>query len=121
VAEASVHEAVAREGGPSFLLGAEVPVEDQGLSLRVTGDPFAVATELGIVGRQELEPGQGSLPELVEDAPITEDALHLPVRGERAEVHDADVPLRRLRLLLKLVRRRDHCDSSGSGCGDKRA
>ena len=98
VTEATVHLPVTSDGA-SFLLGAEVPVEDEGLTLRVARHPFPVATELRVVGREELEAGQGPLPELVDDCPVAEDTLHLPVGGEGTEVDDPHVPLGRLGLL----------------------
>jgi hypothetical protein len=94
----SVYLPVTRTGG-SFLLGTEVPVEDQSLTLRVASDPFTVAPELRVVGREELEAGQGTLPELVDDRPVAEHTLHLPVGCQGTEVDDPHVPLRRLGLL----------------------
>ena len=98
VTEAGVHPPVTRYGA-SFLVGAEVPIQDQGLTLRVTSDPFTVPSELGIVRGQQLQAGHRPLPELVDDAPVPEDALHLPVGGEGTEIDDPHVPLGRLGLL----------------------
>src|SRR5581483_3247469 len=98
VAAETVHPPVTRYGA-SFLLGTEVPIEDQSLTLRVTGHPFTVPSELRIVRRQQLQPGQGPLAELVDDSPVAEDALDLPVGGQRTEVDDPHVPLGRLGLL----------------------
>jgi hypothetical protein len=85
--------------GASLLFRTEVPIEDEGLTLRVARHPFAVATELRIVRREELKAGQGSLAELVDDRAVAEDSLHLPVGGEGTEVDDPHVPLGRLGLL----------------------
>ncbi len=98
VAVSSVYPAVTSTGR-SFVVGTEVPVQDQSLTLCVTGHPFTVAAELRVVGREELEPGQGPLAELVDDRPVAEDALDLPVRGQGTEVDDPHVALRRLWLL----------------------
>jgi hypothetical protein len=54
---------------------------------------------LRIVRREELEAGQRPLPELVDDPPVAEDPLHLPVGCQRTEVDDPHVPLGRLWLL----------------------
>src|SRR5437016_7950298 len=66
VTEATVHLPVTSDGA-SFLLGAEVPVEDEGLTLRVARHPFPVATELRVVGREQLEAGQSPLAERSEE------------------------------------------------------
>ena len=95
----AVHPTVTRNGG-SFLLGTEVPVEDQGLTLRVTRHAFAVPAELRVVRREELEPGQRPLTELVDHAPVAEDTLDLPVGGQGTEVDDPHMPLGRLGLQL---------------------
>jgi hypothetical protein len=83
----------------SFVVGTEVPVEDQSLTLGVASDPFPVAAELRVVRGEELEPGQGPLAELVDDRPVAEDALDLPVGGQGTEIDNPHVTLRRLRLL----------------------
>lgn len=81
-----------------LLLLAEVPVEEERLPLGIAGDPLPVTSELRVVGRQELEPGDRPLPELLDDVPVPEDGLDLPVRRQRTEVDDPHVSLRRLRL-----------------------
>ena len=75
---------------------AEVPLEDEVLALGVARDPLAVAAELRVVRREQLEPGDRPLPELVDHATVTEDAVDLPVGRDRAEVDDLDVTLRRV-------------------------
>jgi hypothetical protein len=82
-----------------FLFGAEVPIEDQSLTFRVAGHPLPVPPELRIVRREQLQAGERPLAELVDDRPVAEDALHLPVGGQGTEVDDPHVPLRRLGLL----------------------
>ena len=84
--------------GHLLVFGAQVPVEDERLTLGVAGDALPVPPELRVVGREELQTGHRPLPELVDDPPVAEHALDLPVRGERTEVDDPDVPLGRLRL-----------------------
>ena len=74
---------------------AEVPLEDEVLALGVARDPLAVAPELRVVRREELQPGDRPLAELVDHAAVAEDAVDLPVGRDRAEVDDLDVPLRR--------------------------
>ena len=54
------------ELGLLALVVAEVPVEDQVLALGVAGDPLAVAAELRVVRRQELQAGHRPLAELVD-------------------------------------------------------
>ena len=57
-----------RGRGGLLLVVAEVPVEDQVLALGVARDALAVAPELRVVRREQLEPGQRPLAELVDDA-----------------------------------------------------
>jgi hypothetical protein len=90
---------VVSKGFALFLFGAEVPIEDQSFTLRVAGDPLPVAAELRVVRWEQLETGQRPLPELVDDGAVAEDALDLPVGGQRTEVDDPHVPLGRLWLL----------------------
>ena len=66
------------------------------LALGVTNHTLAIATELRIVGRQQLEAGEHPGPELVDQRPVAEIGVDLPVRRDRTEVHDADVATRRL-------------------------
>ncbi len=73
------------------LFVAEVPVQDQVLALRVAHDPLAVAAELRVVRREELQPGERPLAELVDELALAEDALDLPVGRDRAQVDDPDV------------------------------
>src|SRR5438094_589294 len=54
----------------------------------------AGAAELGVVGREQEEPGQRPLAELLDHRAFAELGLHLPVRGHGTEVNDPDVPLR---------------------------
>ena len=51
-----------RAGGSALVGQAEIPFEDDVLTLRVTDDPLTVATELRVVRGQELEPGERPLP-----------------------------------------------------------
>src|SRR4051794_14948404 len=82
--------------GLAFLFGhAEVPVEQQVLALGVPHDPLAVAAELRIVGRQQLEAGEHAGPELLDERAVPEVRVDLPMGRHRAEVHHADVPTRR--------------------------
>jgi hypothetical protein len=106
VTEIPIYLAVTRDF-ESFLFGSEVPIQDKGLTLRVAGHPFPVPAELRVVGREQLQAGQRPLPELVDDGAVTEDALDLPVGGQRTEVDDPDVPLGRL-WLLELLGCRGH-------------
>lgn len=85
-------------GKRSLFFRPEVPIEDERLTLRVARHPFTVAPELRIVRGQELQAGQRPLAELVDDPPLAEDALDLPMGRQGTEIHDPHVPLRRLRL-----------------------
>src|SRR5918995_6104757 len=77
------------------LLVPEIPLEDQALTFGVACDPFPVAPELRVVRWEQLEPRERPLPELVDEPPVAEHAVHLPVRRDGPQVHDFDVPLRR--------------------------
>ena len=92
---------------------AEVPLENEVLALGVARDALTVAAELRIVRRQELEAGDGPLAELVDHPAVTEDAVHFPVRRDRAEVDDLHVSLRRDLLFDDFGRHRH--DDQGSG------
>ena len=87
------------EYAASLLLGAKVPIEDQSFTLRIASDSFPIPAELRIVRREQLQAGQRTLAELVDDRPVAEHTLHLPVGSQGTEVDDPHVPLRRLWLL----------------------
>src|SRR6478735_10066064 len=87
----------ARRRTGSVLGQAEVPVEEDVLALGVAHHALAVPTELGVVGRHELETGLDAVAEPVDHGPVAEVALDLPVRRHGAEVDHSDVALRRLR------------------------
>ena len=74
---------------------AEVPFEDEVLALGIAGDPLAVAAELRVVRREQLQAGLRPLRELLDRLGVAEHAVNLPVGRDRTEVDDADVPLRR--------------------------
>ena len=83
----------------SVVLGdAEVPLEHEVLALGVAHDPLAVAAELRIVGRQQQQPGHDPGPEVVDHLVVAEVGPHLPVGGDRPEVHDLHVAAGRLLL-----------------------
>src|SRR6202035_2384048 len=63
-----------------------------------------VAPELRVVGRQEQQPSQGPLAELLDHVPFSEVGVDPPVRGDRPQVHDANVAAR-WGLLLAGIRR----------------
>src|SRR5688572_23634950 len=84
---------------------AEIPLEDEVLALGVAGDALAVATELRVVRREQLQPGDRTLTELVDRAAVAEDAVHVPVRRDGAEVDDLHVTLRRNLLEIALLHR----------------
>jgi hypothetical protein len=86
------------------LLVPQVPLEDEALAFGVAGDSVAVAAELGVVGRQQLQSGEGALAELVDEAAVSEDAVHLPVGarpapGTLSRAPGAEVILRALRVV----------------------
>src|SRR5580704_13593244 len=74
-----------------FLAVVEDPFEGQLLPLGVAHDPLAVASELGVVRRQQDQTGQHPVAELVDHVRRPVVALDLPVRRDRAEIHDAHV------------------------------
>ena len=65
---------------------AEIPVQDETLTFRVTHHPFPISAELRVVRRQQLEAGHDPGAELVDDGPIAEVGVHLPVGCDGAEV-----------------------------------
>ena len=69
----------------------EIPFKRDAFTFGVTHHSFAIASELGIVTREEHEAGQYSSTELFDDRAITELAVDLPMGGDRAEVHNASV------------------------------
>ena len=88
------------------------------LALGVTGDPLAIASELRVVGWQQLKPSHGTLAEFVDRATVTEDAVHLPMGRDRAEIDDLHVTLRGDLLerfgLHRHVAQRSGCHSSAT-------
>ncbi len=75
-------------------LVAEIPFQDEVFTLRVAGDPLAVAAELRVVDRQQLQAGHRPDPELVDGTLVAEHAVDLPVGRDRARVHHPNVTLR---------------------------
>src|SRR5262252_6256637 len=70
---------------------AQVPLEEQVLTFRVPDDPLTISAELRVVGRKQLEASEHPGSELLDQRPITEVRMHLPVRRDGTEVHDPDV------------------------------
>src|ERR1700730_7737819 len=89
--------------GELVLRKSEVPVEQEVFALRVAYDPLPVSPELGVVGREQQQPGQRPLSELLDEVAVTEVGVDPPVRGHRTEVDDAHVATRRLWLLVGLL------------------
>ena len=81
-----------------FLGNAEVPLEQDVLPLGVADHPLAVATVLGVVRRQQDQPGHGPPAELLDEGGVPVVRPDLPVGGHRTEVHDPDVTHRGQRL-----------------------
>ena len=77
---------------------AQVPLEQDVLPLGIADHPLAVAPVLRIVGRKEHQPGHGPAAELLDQDRVSVVGAHLPVGGDRPEVHDPDVTDRRQRL-----------------------
>src|SRR2546426_1943385 len=75
---------------------SEIPVEQEVLPLGVTHDPLTVTAELRVVRRQEEQPGQRPLAELLDQVALAEFGMHIPVRSGWSEVDDAHVTARRL-------------------------
>src|ERR1700722_10744636 len=59
----------------------EIPLQFEVLPLGVAHDPFPVAPELRIMGRQQGQPGDGAIAKRVDDLSITIIGLHLPMRS----------------------------------------
>src|SRR5438477_3494024 len=95
-------------GLPHLVMHAAIPVEDEVLPLGVAHHPLPVAAELRIMGRQQHQPGHRPLAELLDDVAVAEVGVDPPVGSDRAQIDDADVPARRLWLLLFLRRRDRH-------------
>jgi hypothetical protein len=70
------------------LWSAEVPFELKILSLSVADYSLAVAPELGIVRRQQLQTGVSPSTKVVNHSLLAEDALNVPMRRYRAEVNN---------------------------------
>src|SRR5207249_3386548 len=65
--------------GCLVLLGqTEVPLEDEVLPLGVAHNALTVAAELRVVGRQQHQPGQRPLAELLDERSFAEVRLHVP-------------------------------------------
>jgi hypothetical protein len=56
--------------------------------------PSRLRRNWGSWGRQQLQSGEGALAELVDEAAVSEDAVHLPVGRDRPQAH-FHVPLGR--------------------------
>jgi WhiB family redox-sensing transcriptional regulator len=74
-----------------FFRKAKVPLEEQVLALGVTNDALPIPAKLGVVGRQQLESSEHPGSEFLDQRPIAEVGMHLPVRRNGTEVHDPDV------------------------------
>src|SRR5215210_3549427 len=85
----------------------EIPAQDEGFPLRVAHHALPVPPELGVVGRQQQQPGQRPLAERLDQVALAELGDDLPVRGDRTEVDDTHVAPRGP-LLLELFRRLCH-------------
>src|SRR5690606_29000552 len=86
----------AARSGVVVLGVAQVPLEQDVLPLGVAHHPLAVAAELGVVRRQQHEPGHHPSPELLDELAVAEVGLDLPVRRHRPEVDDPGVGAGRL-------------------------
>jgi hypothetical protein len=89
---------------PFLLRFSEIPVQQEVLPFGVADDPFPVAAELRIVGWQKKEAGQSPLAELLDEGPVAKVRIDPPVRGDGAEVNDANVTPGRC-LLVRLLNR----------------
>jgi hypothetical protein len=76
--------------GLAFLVVAQVPLDEEILSLGVAVHSFTIASELGIVWWQEAQTGVDAVDEGLDLLFVTEDHAALPVRGDGAEVDDLD-------------------------------
>ena len=85
-----------------FFGHAEIPFEDDVLPLGIADDALTVTPKLGVVRRQEDEPSKCPLAELLDEVPVAELRLHLPVGGDGAEIDHANMAAGRLRGLFLL-------------------
>jgi hypothetical protein len=88
--------------GLVHLRDAEVPVEDEVLALGVSDHALTVAAKLGVVRGKQHQPGKRPLPELLDQCPVTEIRLDLPVGGDRTQVDHPNMSPGRLRFLQLL-------------------
>ncbi len=110
-------------------LVAEIPFQDQVLTLGIAGHALAIAAELGVVDREQLQASHCALTEFVDRPLVAEHPVDLPVGRDRARVDDPHVPLRRnffelfgvdshhvllVRRRIRLARTRIRPDSSSS-------
>jgi hypothetical protein len=70
---------------------AEVPLKVEAFALSIVNYSVMIASKLRIVTRHQQQSSQCSLAKLFYNAAITKVALHVPVRGDRAEVLHANV------------------------------
>ena len=76
---------------PSLLGDAQVPVEQEVLSLGIADYAFTVPTELRVVRWNQLQASLHPVPETLDHCSVAEVALQVPVGSDRAEVDDADM------------------------------
>jgi hypothetical protein len=71
-------------------------LEYEVLAFCIAHDALAITTELRIVRREQHQPGERTLSEALDEDPIPELRLDLPVGRDGPEVDDTDVPAWRL-------------------------
>jgi hypothetical protein len=74
----------------------EFPLEADPFAFGIAIDTFLVATKLRIITRQQHETSKNSGSEFVEKIGIAIVAIDLPMRRNRAEIHNAGMPAWRL-------------------------
>jgi hypothetical protein len=86
--------------GQVLLWQAEVPLEEEVLPFRIPDHPLTIASELRVVGGQQHQPSERSLPEVFDDVAVAEIGVDPPMGGDGTEIDDAHMATGRLWLLV---------------------
>ncbi len=77
-----------------LLIGqTEIPFQREVDALGITHDALAIPAELGVMWRKEQKSGEHPLAKEIDQLLVTELRMHVPVRGDRAEIDDTNVAL----------------------------
>ena len=86
--------------GQVLLWQAEVPLEEEVLPFGIPDHSFTIPPELRVMGGQQHQAGEGSLPEVFDDVAVAKVGVDPPVGGYGTEIDDAHMAARWLRLLV---------------------